>query len=122
MPNDTASDLTGCDEEVPLLGVTREFDFGQFIELFDETEDPLHLGTPILSRIVIQPSAKLASDRNAAISAQAAVTAGFTASTPRVLPQGGSAGILSPTPPQSSPSLQTEVHLFDLALEKRIPC
>ena len=64
-PTPTASTLSGCSEEVPLLGVTREFDFGQFIELFDATPDPAHPDRPSLSRIVIQPSATLAADRNA---------------------------------------------------------
>lgn len=67
MPDDfDGSDLTKCDEELPLLGVTREFDFGQFIELFDSTPDPIHPDVPIVSRIVIQPSSTLASDRASA--------------------------------------------------------
>ena len=60
------SDLTGCTEEVPLLGVTREFDFGQFIELYDDSSDPNDpKNTPTISRIVIQPNSELAAGRNA---------------------------------------------------------
>lgn len=43
MSEHTASLLDQCDEALPLLGVTREFDFGQFIELFDSTPDPTSL-------------------------------------------------------------------------------
>lgn len=69
MPESKATELSGCNEEVPLLGVTREFDFGQFIELFDSTEDPLAPDLPTLSRVVIQPNSTLASDRDAAVGA-----------------------------------------------------
>jgi integrase len=55
----TASGLIKCDEELPILGVTREFDFGQFIELFDSTPDPRYPEDPVVSRIVIQPSARV---------------------------------------------------------------
>src|SRR4030095_9961677 len=77
----TTADLTNCDEEVPLLGVTREFDFGQFIELFDSSPDSQHPDIPIVSHVVIQPSSKLAADRNSATGAavsstSAALTAG----------------------------------------------
>lgn len=36
--------LSGCDEQVPLLSVTRQFDFGQFVTLFhQEDSDPVPL-------------------------------------------------------------------------------
>lgn len=60
----SAAQLDGCDEQIPLLGVTREFDFGQFIELFDMSSTTGAQGTAI-SRVVIQRSADLAADRNA---------------------------------------------------------
>lgn len=74
-----ASELAGCDAEVPLLGVTREFDFGQFIELFDETDAG---DRPSISRIVIQPSASLAADRDAVSSEPPAAAAPQAVGTP----------------------------------------
>lgn len=65
MADTHASELDGCNDEIPMLGVTREFDFGQFIELFDNTDDPRAPGLPTVSRVVIQPNATLASDRDA---------------------------------------------------------
>jgi hypothetical protein len=92
MAEDKASELKGCDEEVPLLGVTREFDFGQFIELFDDSPDPSNPSAPpSISRIVIQPTSQLASDR---VGAQ-----GGTASTSSAMTAAGAV---------------SEVHLFDL--------
>ena len=75
MADANATDLGKCNEEVPLLGVTREFDFGQFIELFDSTEDPLAPNLPTIARVVIQPNSTLAADRNAAIGAPPAQAA-----------------------------------------------
>src|SRR5213080_1554825 len=112
MADATASQLSECGDEVPLLGVTREFDFGQFIELFDETDDPLNLNRPILSRIVIQPSSTLASDREAATSSQAATA---TASTPNALFLSRNSAILPLAPaPFQAATAPLVVHLFDL--------
>jgi len=46
MTESVPSDLGQCDEHVPLLCVTREFDFGRFIELFDETESEANPDSP----------------------------------------------------------------------------
>jgi hypothetical protein len=55
--------LENCQEELPPLGVTREFDFGQFIELFDGTPDPNHPDDPPhVVRIVIDPTATLVAE------------------------------------------------------------
>jgi hypothetical protein len=70
MVDDLASELAGCDAQLPLLGVTREFDFGQFIELFDSTPDPNNPNDPLVSRIVIRPTGSLAADRGTASSSQ----------------------------------------------------
>src|SRR5207247_704353 len=121
MADGKASDLKGCDEEVPLLGVTREFDFGQFIELFDDSpdvNDPTR--TPTIARIVIQPNSELASARNA-VTGEPPRTK--TASSSAMTAAGGSpAGGNGPTPlilrgpngalPQAA--WEPEVHLFDL--------
>src|SRR5215208_3844137 len=96
--NGTASDLTGCNEELPLLGVTREFDFGQFIELFDSSPDPTNPNVPVVSRIVIQPSATLAADRSAAKSSQPLLSSPLTG-----VPENG-----------ARPSSDQEVSLFTL--------
>ena len=62
MADTRATELGSCNEEIPLLGVTREFDFGQFIELFDSAPDPKAPGIPIISRVVIQTNATLAAE------------------------------------------------------------
>lgn len=108
MANPTPSNLTSCDEEVPLLGVTREFDFGQFIELFESSDDPNQPGVPIVARIVIQPSSTLAGDRNAAIGPPSAPQAKLKKSMQNH-------AILKPTPARPEViSIKPEVHLFDL--------
>jgi hypothetical protein len=59
--------LSDCDESLPLLGVTRAFDFGQFIELFDSSPDPKDPSAPpSVARVVIETTATLAADRDAA--------------------------------------------------------
>jgi hypothetical protein len=56
-----------CDETLPLLGVTRAFDFGQFIELFDSSPDPNNPNAPpSVARVVIETTATLAAERDAA--------------------------------------------------------
>ena len=112
MADETPSDLKGCSEEVPLLGVTREFDFGQFIELFDDTPDPNHPNDPpTVSRIVIQPNSQLASDRNAARASSSAASTGVSAGAPPLPASGpyivGSVGA-------GPRNIEPEVHLFDL--------
>jgi hypothetical protein len=102
----TASDLAGCGEGLPLLGVTREFDFGQFIELFDSSPDAKHPNVPIVSRVVIQPSATLAADRATATSSQALI------STPS--PTNSSNGSYGDAPQATS---EAEVNLFTLVDE-----
>ena len=52
--------LTTCDEEIKTLGVTRQFDFGQFIELFDLSK---LTSTGLPARIVLQPKSTLAADQ-----------------------------------------------------------
>jgi len=117
------SDLTGCTEEVPLLGVTREFDFGQFIELYDDSSDPNDpKNTPTISRIVIQPNSELAAGRNAVTGepppikvSSSAISVASTVNTPQnnghqvpfILETSGGASSRSAKEP--------EVHLFDLA-------
>lgn len=120
MPETTTSTtLEGCAEQIPMLGVTRTFDFGQFIELFDESGDPRYPGVPALSRIVFQTSAGLAADRQgttapaplaAARTAGLRVAAGLRAGAAlaATIP-GASAGLGGPT--------TGEVHLFDLTGE-----
>lgn len=51
----TTTMLDGCDDEVPILGVTRQFDFGQFIELFDPGTGP----NPVPVPIVVDPIGNL---------------------------------------------------------------
>lgn len=65
--------LSTCDEEVKTLDVTRVFDFGQFIELFDVASLS---GTAMPSRVVLQPGSELAADRppSVARSAQAMIS------------------------------------------------
>lgn len=52
---DTGSMLGRCDEEIPILGVTRQFNFGQFIELFDPGTGP----NPVPVPIVVDPIGNL---------------------------------------------------------------
>src|SRR4051794_15471307 len=92
-----ANMLSGCDEELPLLGVTREFDFGQFIELFDSTPDPNHPDAPpTVARIVIEPTASLAADRDSAAKPVQSTSSPLTAT------------------PDSATVVPKEVHLFSL--------
>jgi hypothetical protein len=115
-----ASDLSKCGDEIPLLGVSREFDFGQFIELFDSTEDLEDPTRPTLARIVIQPSSTLASDRNAATGAPTAstvsmLTAGSASRSLEVKRLRNNSAILAPAVSIFQPgALEPEVHLFDL--------
>ncbi|MCA9333794.1 hypothetical protein KC963_01990 [Candidatus Saccharibacteria bacterium] len=119
MPNTTptASNLTGCKEEIPLLGVTREFDFGQFIELFDSTPDPKHPNIPVIARVVIQPSSTLAADRNSVISNPVfrSVASMMVASQPQSIGDTQKTSVLGPRAfrPPNITSVR-EVHLFDL--------
>jgi hypothetical protein len=59
--------LSTCDETLPISGVTREFDFGQFIELFDSSPDPNNpKAPPSVARVVIETTATLAAERDVA--------------------------------------------------------
>ncbi|MGE0407413.1 MAG: hypothetical protein AB7O65_14040, partial [Candidatus Korobacteraceae bacterium] len=76
--SDTPSELSACDEGLPLLGVTREFDFGQFIELYDSSPiDPQKPAEYELARIVIKPTSTLAADRDAVSSSQSLISSPF---------------------------------------------
>ncbi|MBI3349151.1 MAG: hypothetical protein HY020_18320 [Burkholderiales bacterium] len=111
MTESLPSDLGQCDEQVPLLGVTREFDFGQFIELFDETKSEANPDIPVLARIVMQPTSQLAAGSRLANSLASGVSQ-------ELLGSAASTGILTPSSSAtalSDPPTQPEVHLFDLA-------
>lgn len=97
MPDpDGSALLTKCDEELPLLGVTREFDFGQFIELFDSSPDPNNpKAPPTVARVVIEPTATLATERDSASKSVQRMSSPLTAA------------------PAAEGSAQ-EVHLFSL--------
>jgi hypothetical protein len=97
---DVGSDLTGCDDALPHLGVTRQFDFGQFVELFDSTPDPRNPNEAIVARIVIRPGATLAADR-------ATTRAAFRMSSP----------VDGAAPAPGQPVAGREVQLFDLVEE-----
>jgi hypothetical protein len=113
-----ASDLTGCDEEVPLLGVTREFDFGQFIELFDDSPDPnAPADTPTISRVVIQPNSQLASGRNAVTGEPPPVPAMLSSTRTVGSNSGGSIPLILKGPAALQVVREPEVDLFDLIEE-----
>jgi hypothetical protein len=66
--------LDGCDDAVPTREITREFEFGQFIELFDPGAGP----NPVPVPIVIDPIGNL---KLADLAGHAAAAATGTAST-----------------------------------------
>ncbi len=111
------TDLTNCDEEVPLLGVTREFDFGQFIELFDSSPDPQHPDVPIVSHVVIQPSSKLAADRNSVTGGAVGSSSAALTARPEPTLRSAALGVYTPEATTFRPQnigREQEVDLFDL--------
>jgi hypothetical protein len=92
----TAVQLATCDDQLPLLGVTREFDFGQFIELFDSSPDPNNpSGPPTVARVVIQTTATLAAERDQSSKPVQSTSSPITAAP-------------------ASPDDEPQVHLFSL--------
>lgn len=65
-PTPPPSRLTRCDDAIPELGVTRQFDFGQFIELFQEPpQNPPTGSKPTPVRIVLDTRGELAEQSQA---------------------------------------------------------